>query len=865
MNNLKELIERETGNRFSRKGFICCPFHNEKTGSLSVKFNSDKNKDTFKCFGCGESGDSIDFIMKYRNMDYLEAAEYLGIKVDKKKKENEDKLKVAIDKKLKNLDGNNKLLGIFSYVDSKNNIVYWKIKYKDLDTGKKNLTYFSLDESGNIKNNRGTDFEYPYNLYKAVKTIQNNGTIMILEGEKDVNTIENLRIPNLTAISIKNVKDLKFLYGTKIIVCGDTGLAGEKYIEEIKENLFEKSKSFKILKPRGLEKLGDNKDITDLFEETAFSKEDFKKCINRTLDLKDKNELQQDWKGIKKTVFKRDKDGFMIENTIYLSNFNIVSAEKIKFIDEDREGLKVIFKSSMGEIIERTGDINSFDDVKTFKAFLNSMDLTFLGKGDDLNLLKIWINNYFISDEIEVYTGVKTIKKDNELIYITPTGSLTGDNKILKDVVTDDNRDIDILEIGNITKEEFEVLFENIFDFADREKTFSIIGTIVNNLFVYQAEETNVKLNHLLIVGESGSGKSTILEKVISAILNVAENEIKSIGLITKFALVKHLNSGNTVALFDEFKPSRMDKHQITNISEMLRNSYDRTTVTRGNKDLKVREFTLNRPIVIVGEESYPAQEKALIERSNIVYLSKSERNKLHTEKMEWIKKNQIIIKKFGKALLHIALKTPTSDYKLERDSIRQNVLGLENRPLETATNCIYGLNVINKLSKELNSIKFINDLYTPVVKNISSEILSDNGDTYSVVEQMLIKFNELIVDNRIRNVADIVFNDSEDFIYMRTTELINQLNEYIKATDSDFIGLSIKDFKKQAKKSGYIVGSIAKWVNGKTTRLDTYDIKKLEALNLESIITDDFNNIGGYEVIEDKKNNLKVIKPRRN
>ena len=51
----------------NRAGFICCPFHNEKTPSLKL-FD-----DGFKCFGCGESGSVIDFVGKLFSLDPLGA------------------------------------------------------------------------------------------------------------------------------------------------------------------------------------------------------------------------------------------------------------------------------------------------------------------------------------------------------------------------------------------------------------------------------------------------------------------------------------------------------------------------------------------------------------------------------------------------------------------------------------------------------------------------------------------------------------------------------------------------------------------------------------------------------------------------
>lgn len=53
-----------------------CPFHNEKTPSSSVS----TSKQIFKCFGCGEGGDVISFIMKRENLGFREAVEFLADK-----------------------------------------------------------------------------------------------------------------------------------------------------------------------------------------------------------------------------------------------------------------------------------------------------------------------------------------------------------------------------------------------------------------------------------------------------------------------------------------------------------------------------------------------------------------------------------------------------------------------------------------------------------------------------------------------------------------------------------------------------------------------------------------------------------------
>ena len=53
-----------------------CPFHNEKSPSFSV--NPARN--IFKCFGCGEGGDPISFVMKHESVSYPDALRFIAKK-----------------------------------------------------------------------------------------------------------------------------------------------------------------------------------------------------------------------------------------------------------------------------------------------------------------------------------------------------------------------------------------------------------------------------------------------------------------------------------------------------------------------------------------------------------------------------------------------------------------------------------------------------------------------------------------------------------------------------------------------------------------------------------------------------------------
>jgi len=53
-----------------------CPFHNEKTPSFHVSVV----KGIYKCFGCGQAGNAVNFVMEHEKMTYPEALRYLAQK-----------------------------------------------------------------------------------------------------------------------------------------------------------------------------------------------------------------------------------------------------------------------------------------------------------------------------------------------------------------------------------------------------------------------------------------------------------------------------------------------------------------------------------------------------------------------------------------------------------------------------------------------------------------------------------------------------------------------------------------------------------------------------------------------------------------
>jgi DNA primase len=69
---ISKYIQIEYKNESNYKA--CCPFHKEKTPSMLIEVNDQY----YKCFGCGASGNVINFVADYLNIDYYMAAKIIA-------------------------------------------------------------------------------------------------------------------------------------------------------------------------------------------------------------------------------------------------------------------------------------------------------------------------------------------------------------------------------------------------------------------------------------------------------------------------------------------------------------------------------------------------------------------------------------------------------------------------------------------------------------------------------------------------------------------------------------------------------------------------------------------------------------------
>ncbi|MGO1528103.1 MAG: DNA primase [Senegalia sp. (in: firmicutes)] len=130
-NNIVDVISdyvdlKKTGTNY--KGL--CPFHNEKTPSFMVS----PTKEIFHCFGCGEGGDVITFLMKHRNLNFIETLKELADKVNIELPEynnEEEKKKYEQKEKLYNINREAALYYYRNLKQNKNALEYLKRRQLD--------------------------------------------------------------------------------------------------------------------------------------------------------------------------------------------------------------------------------------------------------------------------------------------------------------------------------------------------------------------------------------------------------------------------------------------------------------------------------------------------------------------------------------------------------------------------------------------------------------------------------------------------------------------------------------------------------------------------------------------------------------
>lgn len=206
----------------------CCPFHEEKTPSFTVV----PTKQIYHCFGCGESGGIIDFIMKYDHLAFVEAIETVA---------GESGISVVYDQTAKPVDMRfkryNKLMEELSS--------FYQEQLKTSAAKKKVVDYAkNRGVSGSIAKRFELGFAPPgwtnlFDVYKnSEESIQDLLTMGMIVPKKDKKDDYYDRFRDRLMFPIHNTKGSVIGFGGRVLSSKDN----PKYLNSPETPLFSKSK-----------------------------------------------------------------------------------------------------------------------------------------------------------------------------------------------------------------------------------------------------------------------------------------------------------------------------------------------------------------------------------------------------------------------------------------------------------------------------------------------------------------------------------------------------------------------------------------------------------------------------------------------
>lgn len=198
------------------------------------------------------------------------------------------------------------LVATYDYTDENGNLLFQKQRFIDKDTGKKTFRQRRQTEDGDWAYNLDGVNQVLYNLPEVIEAIKEGKNIVVVEGEKDVETLRSLgRVATTMPGGAGKWREnhTESLRGAKVIVVSDNDEVGKEHAQHVRDSLTEAECEVRLMIPDGV------KDVTDLIESGGTLKElrDFEDNLDshKTVDKKEDTKFDDALAKIEK-VFERD-------------------------------------------------------------------------------------------------------------------------------------------------------------------------------------------------------------------------------------------------------------------------------------------------------------------------------------------------------------------------------------------------------------------------------------------------------------------------------------------------------------------------------------------------------------------------------
>ena len=430
------ILATTSGKLRGTKGMALCPFHGEKTASMS--FTDVEN--LFHCFGCKEGGDIFKYVQEINNLEFQDAIEFVaekyGFKLTYTQTNDNSDFKVYQEKI--DLINNYFLETMKSNISKDAKAYLQKRKYDNIDIEKYSISFISKDEesfnkfcktneitkddlqrlgfissNGNMlfknrimfpilsfRNNiiafggRAIDdfgpkylnssdsvlYKKNRNLYftnEFITATKKKGYAFIVEGYFDVLSLNKLGYansasPSGTALTYQQLESVS-KYTSKILICFDNDEAGLKATERVLEIKNQISKQVEI---HCLNLPIEYKDISDVFESKPEIFDDI---------LKDNDEIVEYLlnKFLKKESNKKSVFNYFRKITAKLSPLEVDIALDLLSakLNTEKEILKRELNFQTEEEFEQVGEtslnsVSIFQDIVTANIVQNNFEIS---------------------------------------------------------------------------------------------------------------------------------------------------------------------------------------------------------------------------------------------------------------------------------------------------------------------------------------------------------------------------------------------------------------------------------------------------------------------------------------------------------
>jgi DNA primase len=430
------ILATTSGKLRGTKGMALCPFHGEKTASMS--FTDVEN--LFHCFGCKEGGDIFKYVQEINNLEFQDAIEFVaekyGFKLTYTQTSDNSDFKVYQEKI--DLINNYFLETMKSNISKDAKAYLQKRKYDNIDIEKYSISFISKDEesfnkfcktneitkddlqrlgfissNGNMlfknrimfpilsfRNNiiafggRAIDdfgpkylnssdsvlYKKNRNLYftnEFITATKKKGYAFIVEGYFDVLSLNKLGYansasPSGTALTYQQLESVS-KYTSKILICFDNDEAGLKATERVLEIKNQISKQVEI---HCLNLPSEYKDISDVFESKPELFDDI---------LKDNDEIVEYLlnKFLKKELNKKSVFNYFRKITAKLSPLEVDIALDLLSakLNTEKEILKRELNFQTEEEFEQVGEtslnsVSIFQDIVTANIVQNNFEIS---------------------------------------------------------------------------------------------------------------------------------------------------------------------------------------------------------------------------------------------------------------------------------------------------------------------------------------------------------------------------------------------------------------------------------------------------------------------------------------------------------